>query len=198
MEVYIDAFIEAFVMLFIVFDAIGNAPVFYALTSSYTESEKSKIYAKSLLIATILLVSFAFLGDSIFTYFHITLDDLRIAGGILLLILAIEGILGREEAQMMRSEDVAVVPMATPLLAGPGSIYTVIYLNSVYGSLPTLFAIICNALFALIIFKYTDYLLRKLGNNLMMVISRIMAFLLATLAVAMIREGVLSVLRKLT
>jgi len=112
-------------------------------------------------------------------------------------MLAIEGLLGREEAQLMKSEDIAIVPMATPLLAGPGSIYTVIYINSVHGLFPTLFAIAFNVCVALLIFKYVEYLLRKLGRNLIAVLSRILAFILATMAISMIREGIVSVLSKL-
>jgi len=196
-SVDVNAYIEAFLLLFVVFDAVGNAPIFYALTREYTKEEKTQIYIKSLMVAAILLLGFAFLGDVIFAYFHITLDDLRIAGGLLLFMLAIEGLLGREEAQLMKSEDIAIVPMATPLLAGPGSIYTVIYINSVHGPFPTLFAIAFNVCVALLIFKYVEYLLRKLGRNLIAVLSRILAFILAAMAISMIREGIVSVLSKL-
>lgn len=79
--------------------------------------------------------------------------------------------------------------MATPLLAGPGSIYVVMYLYSVYGLLPTIFSILLNIAIALLILHYSEKLLAKLGKNLLLVLSRIISLLLAVIAVTMIREG---------
>jgi multiple antibiotic resistance protein len=92
------------------------------------------------MIALLILVFFAICGIYILSLFNISINDFMIEG-ILLFILAIVGLLGREETRWINSEDVAVVPLATPLMAGPGSIYTVIYLmqaplwanNSIYG-----------------------------------------------------------------
>lgn len=93
---------------------------------------------------------------------------------------------------MLRGEDIAIVPMATPLLAGPGSIYVVMYLYTKYGIVPTLFSIIANTLFAFIMLKYSNFLLNKLGKNVILVFSRIMSFLLSVIAVTMLREGILA------
>lgn len=180
---------DSFLMLFIVFDAVGNAPVFYTLTKGYSEEERSRIFAKSVLVAGSLLVFFTFFGWPVLEYYGVALDDFRVAGGILLMILAIEGLLGRVEAMRLESEDVAIVPMATPLLAGPGSIYVVMYLNSTYGPLPTLFSIAANTAVTYVFLKYSGMLLERLGRNVLLVLSRLMAFLLAVVAVAMLREG---------
>ena len=165
--------LESFLLLFIVFDAIGNAPVFHTLTAKYSLEVKRKIYSKSVTTAGILLIFFMIFGVKIFNYYGITLTDLKIAGGILLFILAIEGLLGVEEASKIKSEDIAIVPLATPLLAGPGSIYMVMYLASKYGYICTITSIILNVIIALLIFNYSSWLLSRLGRNVMSVISRI-------------------------
>ncbi len=181
-------------MLFIVFDAIGNIPIFYALTKNMDEGKRWRIFVKSLLIASFLLLFFMAFGWSFLAYYGITLDDFRIAGGILLLIIAVEEVFGRVEAQLIESGDIAVVPMATPLWAGPGSIYTVMYLTALYGYLPTMVSILLNALVALLLLKISETLLTKVGKNLIMVLSRLMGLILAVLAVSMIRQGVLNLI----
>ncbi len=183
---------DAFFTLFIVFDTIGNIPIFYSLTTHLKVEEKLRVFNRSVLVAGFLLVFFMFFGKVFLDYYNVTLNDFKIAGGILLLIIAIEGIFGRVEAEMLRGEDIAIVPMATPLLAGPGSIYVVMYLYTKYGIVPTLFSIIANTLFAFIMLKYSNFLLNKLGKNVILVFSRIMSFLLSVIAVTMLREGILA------
>jgi len=187
---------DAFVMLFIVLDSVGNIPIFYTLTGSMKEWERRRVFAKSVLIASTLLVFFTLFGYSFFTYYNVTFTDFKIAGGILLLLLALEGLVGRVEAETLRSEDVAVVPMATPLLAGPGSIYVVMYLNSVYGTLPTLASIALNTLIAYAILSGSHYIIGKAGKNTVLVLARIFSLLLAVLAVSMIRSGLEDALRE--
>ena len=187
------AYLDSFFMLFIVFDAIGNVPIFYMLTKDMDRRRRHRIFFRSVVIAGCLLIFFMFFGDLFLSYYKVTLDDFRIAGGILLLVLAVEGLLGRVEADIIRSEDIAIFPMATPLMAGPGSIYTVIYLNSLYGFAPTFTSVILNVAFAWIILRYSDWILSKLGRNFLLVFSRIMAFLLAVIAVTMLREGVVGI-----
>jgi len=187
---------DAFVMLFIVLDSVGNIPIFYALTGNMKEWERRRVFAKSVLIASTLLVFFTLFGYSFFTYYNVTFTDFKIAGGILLLLLALEGLVGRVEAETLRSEDVAVVPMATPLLAGPGSIYVVMYLDSVYGTLPTLASIALNTLIAYAILSGSHHIIGKAGKNTVLVLARIFSLLLAVLAVSMIRSGLEDALRE--
>ncbi|MCD6096228.1 MAG: MarC family protein [Thermoprotei archaeon] len=188
--------VESFIFLFIVFDAIGNAPIFLSLTKDFNPDERRKIYLRSVIVAGILLIFFMFLGPMIFSYYGVTLEDVKIAGGLLLLLIAIEGLLGREEAQKVKSESIAIVPLATPLLAGPGSIYVVIYIYSVYGFIPAIFSIIANTIVALIILNYISFVIERLGINVLLVISRIMAFILAVFAISMIRDGIMGIYKE--
>ncbi|MEM2178377.1 MAG: MarC family protein [Candidatus Methanomethylicaceae archaeon] len=191
-------YFTAFVMLFLIFDAIGNVPVFYSLTEGFKEEERRKIIHNSVIIAGIILFIFAFGGKYILGFFHISIDDFRIAGGIILLLVSIEGLLGRVEAMKIKAEQLVVVPLATPLLAGPGSISLVIYLmESGYGIGPTMVSIIVNVIIARIILINSGKVFKVLGRNGSLVIARIMSFILAALAIALIREGIINIMNSI-
>jgi multiple antibiotic resistance protein len=191
----LQQYLTAFIMLFVVFDALGNVPIFYSLTEGLEFRKRRRIIQNSVMIAGVILVFFALGGGLILDFFRVSLDDFRVAGGTILFIIAIEGLLGRVEAMKIKPEQLAVVPLATPLLAGPGSISLVIYLMEAgYGPGPTLVSIAANVAAAWIILTYCDVFFKVLGRNGSLVIARIMALILAAIAVAMIREGVEGVL----
>jgi len=188
---------DAFIMLFIVLDSIGNIPIFYSLTSEMKASERNKVFLKSVLVASALLVFFTLFGYTFFAHYNVSVADFKIAGGIILFIIGIEGIFGKIEAEMLRSEDLAIVPMATPLLAGPGSIYMVMYLNNTFGLVPTLISILLNTIAGYIILANSSILLGKAGKNTVLVVSRIFSLFLAVLAVSFIRSGIEEALRSM-
>lgn len=191
----IGVILQGFVMLLVIFDPIGNVPLFHSFTATLDESKKRRIINRSVLIAMAILAFFALGGFFVFEIFKISINDFRIAGGILLFILSIEGLLGREEARWISSEDVAVVPLATPLMAGPGAIYTVIYLmQGPYGAIVTFFAIVSNVIIQWALLVYSDRVVRIIGKTGSTIISRIMAFILSAIAVGMIREGITAIL----
>jgi multiple antibiotic resistance protein len=187
---WISVYVQAFVILFIIFDPIGNIPIFHSLTQKYDSPQRKKIIRTSVLVALIILIFFAFAGVFILNFFKISINEFMIAGGILLFILAVEGLLGREEARWISSEDVAVVPLAMPLMAGPGAIYTVVFLmSSPYGPSYALFSIVTNIIIQYLLLAYSDKILRGIGKTGSTVISRIMAFILSAIAVGMIISG---------
>ncbi|MCC6049495.1 MAG: hypothetical protein LM580_02240 [Thermofilum sp.] len=115
----------------------------------------------------------------------------------MLLTIALQGMFGRIEAETLRAEEVAIVPMATPLLAGPGSMYTVVYLSRVYGLAPTVFSIAANTLIAYLVLAKSGAILSKVGKNAVLALSRIFSLLLAAIAISMIRSGLAETLPKL-
>lgn len=192
------SYFMAFMMLFVIFDAVGNVPIFYTLTEGLGRDERKRTIQNSVIVAGIMLFVFAFGGKQILNFFNISLDDFRIAGGVILLIISIEGLLGRVEAMKIKAEQLAVVPLATPLLAGPGSISIVIYLMEAgYGVGPTITSIVANVIVAWAILVNCDKVFKILGRNGSLIISRIMSFILAALAIAMIREGIIGVMNLL-
>ncbi|MEM4653682.1 MAG: MarC family protein [Candidatus Nezhaarchaeales archaeon] len=188
-------YVTAFIMLFVVLDAVGNVPIFYSLTEGLDVKERRRTIQNSVIIAGIILLFFALGGGVLLEFFHVSIDDFRVAGGAILFIIAVEGLLGRVEAMKIKPEHLAVVPLATPLLAGPGSISLVIYLVNVgYGLGPTITSIVANVIIAWIVLTYCDVVSRILGRNGSLVLSRIMALILAAIAIAMIREGIMNIL----
>jgi multiple antibiotic resistance protein len=188
---------DSFVMLFIVLDSVGNVPIFYSLTSGMRASERNRVFLKSMLIASLLLVFFTLFGYSFLAYYNVSLADFKIAGGVILFVIGVGGIFGKIEAEMLRSEELAVVPMATPLLAGPGSIYMVMYLNNTFGLAPTLLSILLNTVAGYIILANSNILLEKAGKNTVLAVSRIFSLFLAVLAVSFIRSGIEEALRSM-
>lgn len=191
-------YFTAFIMLFLIFDALGNVPVFHSLTEGLEDKERRRIIHNSVVIAGVILFVFAFGGKHLLGLFRISLDDFRVAGGVILLLVSIEGLLGRVEAMKIKAEQLAVVPLATPLLAGPGSISLVIYLmEGGYGIGPTVVSIIVNVIIARLILIHSDRVFKVLGKNGSLIIARIMSFILAALAISMIREGIINIINSL-
>lgn len=185
-----DQLITGMLMLFIVLDAPGNAPLFYFFTKDLEPWRRIRTIRKSIVVATIILLFFAFAGDCVLSYFDITVNDFRIAGGIILFIYAVLGLLGHTEAEAVKSEEIAVVPLAMPLLAGPGSITVVIYLKYWAGLPVALISILVNVVIAWVLLENGGRLLELLGRQGSTALSKIFAILLAAYAVTMIREGV--------
>ncbi len=184
--------VASVLMLFVVLDAPGNAPLFYFFTREMDHGTRTRIIRRSVLIAFTILLLFGLIGDLILKYFSITLNDFRIAGGIVLFIYAVLGILGHSPAEEARGEDIAVVPLATPLLAGPGAVTLMIYLKYSSGLFITVSSLIINMFIAWILLENGNKLLHLLGKSGSMVLSKIFAILLAGYAIAMIREGILA------
>ena len=191
------SFIQAFIVLFAVFDPIGNLPIFFSLTSILPEKERRKVAAKSSIVAFAILMVFAYGGPYLLKLLNVTLNDFKIVGGIILLIFAIEYVLGRSEsyAARVKAEDVAIFPIATPLLAGPGSISVVMLtVNPPFGPVTTFTIITLNVMVAWAVLRLEGFFRGLLGYQGTTVISRIMGIIIGAIAVSFIREGVLGIL----
>ena len=179
-------------MLFVIFDPVGAVPIFQTFTGGFKEKEMERIARESVVIASLLLFFFAFAGNFILDYLGVTVNDFMIAAGIVLFIFSIDFITGTVESRNRRiePESVAIVPIATPLLAGPGSIATVMYLMyEPFGPLQTAFAITVNAIIAYLIFRSSRKIFALLGKNGTRILSRIMGLLTAAIAISLIRRG---------
>lgn len=181
--------LKAATALFIIIDPIGLIPVFIALTAGFNPSERHAVLQRATVVAFILLLIFSFAGTGILGLFGITLGDFRIAGGILLLVLALRIIGEAHYGQESDGGRAGIVPLAVPLLAGPGAITTTMVLIGTYGLPITLAALaICFAL-SFAIFGYVGFLYRLLGKTGSDVVAKIMGLLLAAIAVQFIRQG---------
>ena len=143
-----------------------------------------------------MLVAFMAFGRLLFDAINVSVDDFKVAAGIVLFILSVELVLGRLEPGMMKveAEDVAIVPLATPLLAGPGSISTVMYLVEVIGPIETLASVGLNVALTYLIFRSSERIFGVLGRNGSRAVTRIIGLIIAAMAIAIIREGLQGIL----
>jgi len=183
-------FLGAFVLLFAVTDAIGTVPIFVSLTADYPD--RKRILRQAIVISTVVLVVFSLFGWLIFDIFGITIDDFRIAGGIILFIVAVDQLNGwGYRSKGLEPSDVATFPLAIPLLAGPGAISTVIIISGPpYSPLLALVAVILNAVLAYLVLSSSEWVRKALGANGTNALSRITALLIAALAVSFVAGGI--------
>ncbi|MFN3420491.1 MAG: MarC family protein [Armatimonadota bacterium] len=186
------ALIQATVWLFLILDPLGNLPLFMAATQNQSSSERRKTFSLATLVAFVLLVMFMLGGITVLNLFRVTLEDLQIAGGLLLLIIAIRIVLfghwGIEEAP-----HTSFVPLACPLLAGPGAITATLVLQATYGLFTTTLAVIASFLITWLILMFGERFFQILGKTGSMVLAQVMALLLATIAVQFIRSGITNI-----
>ena len=184
-------FFEAFILLFAVVDAVGTVPIFIGLTEGYT-GDRKRIVKQAVVISTAVLVVFALFGWLIFDAFGITINDFRVAGGIILFIVAVDHLRGEEDrSRGLEPSGIAAFPLATPLLAGPGAISTVIIISAApYSPFLALVVIACNAALSFFVLSGSDRVRKAMGKNGTIALSRITALLIAALAVSFIATGI--------
>lgn len=129
----LQTFLLTFIPLFVAIDAPGILPLYISLVEGIPDQERKHIARQSVITAFLVAISFLFLGNFIFSLLGIKLEDFMIAGGILLLILSISDILRVKEKELTMSDTLGVVPIGTPLLAGPATLTTLIILSGNYG-----------------------------------------------------------------
>ncbi len=195
-------FITVLVPLIIIMDPFGNLPFFLLFTKGKTRLERTKTAATAAGVACLILIFFSITGDAVLSFFHIGLPAFQLAGGFIFFVYALQllhlipgGIRSTEEEEQegIAKEHVALVPLATPLLAGPGAITAVLVWQQSYDipfNLPILTAAIITACFAVFFtFFLGEWILRILGIGGIRVITRIMGLVLAVIAVQFMVDG---------
>lgn len=197
---YISALVKAVIALFIIVDPFGNIPIFVGLTENMTDDYRKKVYNTAIIVGLILLLVFSFTGTEILQLFGISLESFEVAGGILLLIISIRILISGTREKVESPESVGAVPIAMPLLVGPGAITTTIITLQTYQniqpngaaisiSIAVLAAVIVLGL-TWVILRYTNGLYKFLGKTGAMVIARVMALLISAIAIQYILDGV--------
>lgn len=200
----------SFVTFFVVIDPIGVAPIFAGLTEGSSSAHRRTMAIKSVLIATVVLFGFAYLGEWLLNALHISLDAFRAAGGVLLFMIALDMIFEKrterreERAEAMNEADesipgtqtdISVFPMAIPMLAGPGAIASVmLFMNEARGSLSSQLMVFtgmgANLLLCLVLFLAIGFIMKVIGDTLAAMITRILGVILAALAAQFIFDGI--------
>ncbi|MFB2532353.1 MarC family protein [Paracoccus sp. p4-l81] len=192
--------LTAFVTLFVVVDPIGLAPLFIALTPGATAAQRRRMGLRAVAIAAVLLTAFGFFGDALLASIGISMPAFRIAGGVMLFLTALDMLFERrtqrrEGQQAEATHDPSVFPLATPLIAGPGAMATMILLvgqGDGFGHLIGVHLVMLAVLgccFAL--FLIAGSLERALGRTGTMVVTRLLGMLLAALAIQFMLDGLI-------
>lgn len=179
--------------LFIIMDAIGMLPVFLLLSEKMPRAKRNQAADKTMVVAGALLFLFVFAGEFILKFFDITLSSFQVAGGLILLLFGLKMVLGlRLESQKKRAElyEFTAVPMATPLIVGPGTITTVLILNQEYDLLLVCGAALLNLFILWIVLRNANRLYKVLGHQGSEVVSRLMGLVLTAWAVDFIWHGI--------
>jgi multiple antibiotic resistance protein len=188
---WLTKFLQAFIPLFVAIDPIGLAAIFLGLGQNVAADRRQKIADQAVWTGGLVALGFLLLGKSIFAALGISVGDFQIAGGLILFILAAKDLVQSAAEPEKLPEDFGVVPLGMPLIAGPASITTLLVLaqNQAIGLVVTLVALAVNLVLVVLALHYSDWLGRKVGATGMRAISKIIAMLLAAIAVSMIRQG---------
>ena len=209
----LDYYINAFATLFVTIDPVGLAPMFLAVTAGMSPSDRRKVAVRATVTAAGILLIFYASGQTVLNVLGISVSAFRVAGGILLFLIAIEMIFGkRQERKAETAEkaveaqghhgtvnEIAIFPLAIPLISGPATISAIILLSSqapdtaAYAGLGGVIAIILLSCMGA--FLVADKLERLLGETAQLVITRLLGVLLAALSVQFVADGVLTLMR---
>jgi multiple antibiotic resistance protein len=198
-----ELFVSAFVTFLVVIDPPGCAPIFAGLTREETAVHRRAMAVRSVLIAAGILLFFALLGEDLLRALGISLSAFRVAGGIMLFLIAIDMVFERrterrenraQEVSASEAEDISVFPMAIPMIAGPGSIASVMLLmarsDGLGESLLVLGALLATLVLTLVALLMAGPLMRLLGHKMEAMITRILGVILAALAAQFVLDGI--------
>lgn len=186
-----------FVPLFVAMDPVGNLPIFLALTQEGTATHRKKTANLATLTAFGVGLLFIAVGKAIFSLLGIEVTDFLMAGGIILLILAIRYLITGKSVEIgdvSASETIGVVPLGTPLVVGPAVLAALLLLMGQHHIAIVLSSFILNLVIQWVLFRQATRIVTFLGNTGVSAISKVIMLLLAAIAVKMIREGILAIL----
>ena len=201
----IATFINSFILFFVTIDTIGNLPFFLSLTEDAKIKKRNQIAIKSTVIAFFIMITFAYVGRYLLEAIGVSLDSLKIAGGIILMFLAIDILFEKrkkrrekrvEEALDESSyEDITVFPIAIPFIAGPSALTTIILLIGNYKNFPefqitVILALVAALITGLILMIGANNIVKFIPRQILHATSRVMAFILAALATQFIIDGI--------
>jgi multiple antibiotic resistance protein len=186
---------SAFVTLFVIMDPVGTVPIFLSLTSGRSKATARRAAWQAVAVSFVVISAFAFFGQRILDYLHISLPALQAAGGLLLLLVALELLTGNEkEPTAQVGTNIAMVPLGTPLLAGPGAIVaTMLYSRRVHDFADftaVALAVVLVHLCIWVAMRYSLPILRLIRESGVLLVTRIAGLLLSAIAVQLVADAV--------
>lgn len=183
-------FFRVILPLFVTIDALGMVPIFLAVTQGMSDRQRRTITFEAVAGATAIAIGFMFAGDALFRFLGITITDFQIAGGILLLVLAVLDLLTKGKPAVDETPTSGLVPLAIPLIAGPATLTTTLILARRDGAALTTLALAVNFLILLFVLLAAGRIDRLVGAKALGAFSKLVMVLLAALAVSFIRDGI--------
>ena len=201
----LTVFLNSFILFFITIDTIGNLPFFISLTEGAETKKKNQIAVKSVIIAFFITILFAYLGKYLLDAIGVSLDSLKIAGGIILMFIAIDILFEKRKIRREKKveaaldeknfDEIIVFPMAIPFIAGPSTLATIIllmgnYSDSIESQMIVIFALIVALIVSLFLMIGTNFSTKYIPPQILHATSRVFAFILAALATQFIIDGI--------
>ena len=198
-------FINSFILFFVTIDTIGNLPFFLSLTEEAKFKKRTQIAIKSSIIAFFILIAFAYIGGYLLEAIGVSLDSLKIAGGIILMFIAIDILFEKRKIRREKKveealdennyDEITVFPIAIPFIAGPSTLATIILLMGNYANLPkfqiiVILALVIALFLGLLLMIGGSYIVKYLPKQFLHTTARVMAFILAALATQFVIDGI--------
>ena len=184
------SFLLSFIPIFVAVDALGILPMYIGFTDHLKKREKRKIITMSIITAFVIGTVFLFLGNWIFRLVGVMVFDFKVAGGFVLLVIALRDLLQNEKSVRLSSETMGAVPIGTPLIMGPAVLTTMIMMLDSYGMALTISSFIVNLTIVWVVLTFSEAISDVLGKAGSKAVSKISHLLLAAIAVMMMRKGI--------
>ena len=198
-------FINSFILFFVTIDTIGNIPFFLSLKEDVKIKQRNQIAIRSVVIAFFIMIAFAYAGRYLLEVIDVSLDSLKIAGGIILMFLAIDILFEKRKKRREKRveealdeqnfDEITVFPIAIPFIAGPSALTTVILLIGNYSTntefqIPVILALVAALFVSLILMLGASFIVKFIPKQILHATARVMAFILAALATQFIIDGI--------
>lgn len=199
----VSLLLKMVISFFAVMNPIGNIPIFISLTNGYSDQQKKHTARKAAIVSLSILTVFLILGNFIFSMFGITIHAFRVAGGILIFGIAYnllhaktskaQSPHAKEKREAVEKEDISITPLALPIMAGPGTIATVMTHASSHNIMNLILVFVGFAVvlgLSYVLFYYSTPIIAKLGQGGLNIVTRLMGLILAVISIQMIADGV--------
>ena len=204
MSEFVSGLLAAFLPLFVAINIPGILPIYIGMTETFSSHDRQRLLIRALAAAATLAIAMLSAGEVVFQTLGITLDDLRVGGGLILLIISITDLAfgefkerrsgrpakGKKTAPPPPVENLPIVPLGIPLIIGPGAITTILVTEGAFGWATTLLSIGANMALVYVAFTFGPSLMRLVGTDTSKAIAKVASLFLAAISVAMIRTGI--------
>ena len=190
-----ELFWLAFIPLCVAFDGAGLLPMFWALAEHLSPKQRQQAIVEAVMTASLVAVAFLLVSKFVFTLMGLTVSDVMMAGGTILIVLCLRDLLFSDELPHRRYANPGIVPLGVPLLAGPAVLTTILLVRDRYGWQITLAALLANMALIWGILRVSSWLMRWLGQEGARVMSRIANLILTAFGIMLIRQGIALVMK---